>query len=172
MNLEAVEEQALKYLAQVGNPLVRIEVLYAHLRDHGLGAGLSLTGLRDFLSKHELVRVMEPAVPVEELEALRAGETAGVPSGAYVILATRVPSDRQLAMMMLEQLEAMEEALGVAKSEALNQADMAQANRIDAALHRIQSLRGKLARHGEARDEDDGGEDTEERPGNILDFPG
>lgn len=170
MNLEAIEQQALNYLAQVSNPLVRIEVLYAHLRDHGLAEGLDMAGLKDFLAKHDLIRVMEPALPVEDLEGIGAAEAPGVPSGAYAILATRVPSDQQLAAMMVEQLDAMREALQAAKTEALDRADVARMSALDAALNRVHALRAKLAPHGEGPDET--GDGNEDRPPNILDFPG
>lgn len=172
MNLEAIEQHALSYLKQVTNPLVRIEVLHAHLRDHGLAEGLTVRELKDFLSKHELFRVIEPAVPVAELEALGLGEEIPIPSGAYVILDTRVPSDQQLAAMMLDQLVAMQEALRVAKAEALDRADMKRMSAIDAVLQRIRELQQKLAPHGEdvlaEHDENDSGN----RPPNIIDFPG
>ena len=59
MNLEAIEQHVLNYLGQTSNPLVRIDVVYAHLRDSGLADGLDLVQLKSFLSHHDLFRVMD-----------------------------------------------------------------------------------------------------------------
>jgi hypothetical protein len=137
MNLETIEEQVLKYLAQTSNPLVRIEVLHAHLRDSGVAEELELGQLKDFLSRHELVRVMDPPVQTES--------SSSEPGGAYAILATRIPTPQQLGEMMFDQLAALESALLSAKAQALELGDPARTGPIEVALLRVAALRERLS---------------------------
>lgn len=140
MNLEAIEEHVLNYLEQVTNPLVRIEVLHAHLRDRGLADTLDLARLKDFLGRHERVRVMEPGVTAPE----GIGGDAGDPSGAYAILTTRVPTPEQITAMMVEQLQMLEQALIAARLAAIEDGDTARVTPIEEALRRIGALFKRL----------------------------
>lgn len=138
MNLEAIEQRALAYLEHVSNPLVRIEVLHAHLTDHGLTEGLSPGQLKEFLSRHELVRVIEP--PVQGIQDPAAGE----PSGAFAIAKERVPTQTQIASMMREQLDLLLEALRAAREEALHYGDSDKLSLIDDAQRKAALLSEKL----------------------------
>lgn len=139
MSLEAIEEHTLNYLAQVSNPLVRIEVLLAHLRDRGLAEDMSASQLRSFLSRHERVRIMEPSLSAPDIEGVGKNE-----DGAYVILLTRVPTPEQLTSMMLEQLQALEQALVTARAAALEIGDPTRIGPIEEALRRIAALHKRL----------------------------
>ncbi len=141
-HLEAIEEKALRYLGQVSNPLVRIDVLHAHLADAEAGEQIVRGELEDFLKHHELIRVIE-ALPQEAGGATEelARQDA---SASYVILGDRVPTHEQTAAMMLEQLNSMHKAISVAQAEARNNADFALLSRISDALQRIEALREKL----------------------------
>lgn len=139
MSLEAIEEQALNYLAQVSNPLVRIEVLLAHLRDRGLAESMNPNELKNFLSRHERVRIMEPAVSAPSM-----GTDSDEPEGAYAILTTRVPTPEQLAAMMLEQLHTLEQALISARQAAIEDGDTARVGPLDEALRRVAALHKRL----------------------------
>lgn len=141
-HLEAIEEKALSYLGQVANPLVRIDILHAHLTDAEAGELIPLGDLEDFLKHHELIRVIE-ALPQEADGATEelAGQDA---SASYVILGSRVPTQEQTAAMMLEQLNSMHESLSVAQAEAHNNADFALLSKVGDALQRIETLREKL----------------------------
>ncbi len=139
MSLEAIEEHSLNYLAQVSNPLVRIEVLLAHLRDRGLADSIDAGQLKDFLSRHERVRIMEPPVPAPGMQS-----DSGEPEGAYAILTTRVPTPEQLAAMMLEQLHTLEQALISARQAALEDGDAARVGPLDEALRRVAVLHKRL----------------------------
>jgi len=141
MSLEAIEEHTLNYLAQVSNPLVRIEVLLAHLHDHGLAESLNVAQLRDFLSRHERVRVMEPGLPARDV-----GSTSpdSEPGGAYAILVTRVPTPEQIAAMMIEQLQTLEQALISARLTAIETGDTDRIGPLEEALRRIAALHKRL----------------------------
>jgi hypothetical protein len=135
MSLEAIEEQILAYMEQISNPLVRIEVLLAHLRDRGLADSMNAAQLKDFLTRHDRVRVMEPAIAAPDSNDM---------AGAYVILKTRVPTPEQLTTMMLEQLQALEEALVAARLAAIEADDTARVAPIEEALRRIGALFKRL----------------------------
>lgn len=148
MQLETIEEKALNYLGQVSNPLVRIDVLHAHLTNPDASEQILLSDLEEFLTHHELIRVIKP-LPQEAAgatEELAPGDGAGPRS--YVILSTRVPTKHQTAAMMLEQFNSMHEALSIAraqaKARALDNADFSRLGEIDDALQRIESLKQKL----------------------------
>ncbi len=138
MNLEAIEQRVLAYLAQAANPLVRVEVLHAHLADHSLAEGMNASQLKDFLSKHDLVRVIES--PPQPIDTAAKGE----PAGAYAIAKDRVPTQRQLAEMMRQQLDVLLEALRAAREEALSLGESGRLSSIDEAQRRAAALRDKL----------------------------
>lgn len=150
MNLEAIEQRVLAYLEQSSNPLVRIEVLHAHLADHQLADHLSLSQLKDFLSRHESVRVLEP--PSQPFEQNAEGE----PAGSYAIAKDRVPTQSQLVQMMRDQLDILLDALRVAREDALARGDATRLSMIDEAQRQAVILRDKLG----------GGH----RPDNVVDF--
>ncbi len=141
MNLESIEQHSLNYLSQVSNPLVRIEVLHAHLRDREVVGDMDAARLKSFLEPHTLFRVMQPALAAGpgELDA-----AAPDPGAAYVILATRVPTQAQISTMMLDQLLALGQALVTARAEALELEDAARVARIEETLHRLSALHKKL----------------------------
>ncbi len=144
-NLEDIEQKALSYLRQVSNPLVRLGVLYAHLEEELSTAGITVSDFRTFLENHELFRVIEP------LELPDGGETTGDAaedlSQPYVILDTRVPTEQQMSLMMLDQLNSLQEALTNAFTEAQGVADVPRMNTIQEALNRIEPLRKRLTAH-------------------------
>lgn len=142
MSLEAIEEHTLNYLAEVSNPLVRIEVLLAHLRDRGIAESLSVPQFKDFLARHERVRIMEPSLAAAEMERVAPAESG--PGGTYVILRTRVPTPEQLTAMMTEQLQALAQALVTARLAAIENGDSARVGPIEEALRRIAALHKRL----------------------------
>lgn len=141
-HLEAIEQKALSYLGQVSNPLVRIDVLHAHLTDADADEQIPCRDLEDFLKHHELFRVIE-ALP-QETDGATEDLTGHDASASYVILSSRVPTQKQTAAMMLEQLNSMHESLSVAQAEARNNADFPLLGKVGVALHRIEALRGQL----------------------------
>ncbi len=144
MQLETIEEKALNYLGQVSNPLVRIDVLHAHVTDPDAGKQILLGDLEVFLTHHELIRVIKP-LPQEAdgaAEQLASVDGDGPPS--YVILNTRVPTEQQTAAMTLERLNSMHEALSIAQAQARDHADFDRLGKIDGALGRIEGLKQKL----------------------------
>lgn len=144
MQLESIEEKALNYLGQVSNPLVRIDVLHAHLMDAGSIESIVLSDLEEFLAHHELIRVIK-TLPQEADGATEELVSAdGTGPRSHVILNTRVPTEQQTAVMMLEQLDSMHEALSIAQAQARDNADFNRLSKIDDALGRIEGLKQKL----------------------------
>lgn len=152
MNLEDIEQRTLTYLKQVSNPLVRLDVLYAHLFDELTPHGKSLTmgELQDFLAKHELFRLMEPLGLDGDPGMAAALSAVGLVSGPCVILDTRLPTRDQLAAMMLEQLNQMAEALATALHQAREENDEARAKAILRTLDRTGAIRKKVLALGQA----------------------
>jgi hypothetical protein len=145
MNLESIEQHSLNYLSQVSNPLVRIEVLHAHLRDRGVAGDMDSAQLKSFLESHALFRVMQSAPLAAGADSATSGLSANDPGEAYVILANRVPTQAQISAMMLEQLLALEQALITARAEALELGDPGRVGPFEEALRRVSGLREKLA---------------------------
>ena len=148
MQLETIEEKALNYLGQVSNPLVRIDALHAHLTDPDASDRILLGDLEEFLTHHDLIRVIKP-LPQEAGSATDGlVPVHGAGPCSYVILNTRVPTERQTAAMMLEQFNTLHEALSIAraqaKTQALDDTDFSRLGDIDDALQRIESLKQKL----------------------------
>lgn len=142
-NLETIEQRCLSYLEQVNNPLARLDALHEFLTKGESAIRLTQGELKDFLVKHERFRIIEP------LELPQEDDTVSVEPGLaacpYVILETRLPSEREMATMMLDQLNDMHQALGVAHDEAQNKHDTARMNSLQRTLERLQQLKNKLA---------------------------
>ena len=144
MQLELIEEKALNYLGQVTNPLVRIDVLHAHLMESDSIEAILLSDLEEFLAHHELIKVIKPLAQEADGTAEGPGADDGAGAHSYVILNTRVPTEQQTAAMMLDQLNSMHEALAIAQAQARDNADFNRLAEVDDALERIEGLRQKL----------------------------
>lgn len=144
MQLELIEEKALNYLGQVSNPLVRLDVLHAHLVDADSVETILLSDLEEFLAHHELIKVIKPLPQEADGAAEAPGSGDGAGPRSYVILNTRVPTEQQTAAMMLDQLNSMHEALAIAKAQARNNVDFNRLGDIDDALERVEGLIQKL----------------------------
>ncbi len=144
MQLETIEEKALNYLGQVSNPLVRIDVLHVHLTDAAAGEQILLGHLEVFLTHHELIKVIKPLAQEAGVAAEEVASGDGAGPHSYVILNTRVPTERQTTAMMLDQLNSLHEALSIAQAQARDNADFSHLAEIDDALGRVEGLREKL----------------------------
>ena len=141
--LESIEEKALNYLGQVSNPLVRLDVLQAHLTDGDTGEAFGVVDLKNFLSSHDSFRIIEaPSTTGDFLEGLSAESESS--TAIFVMLSTRVPTDQQLAVMMLDQLESLHQALNTAMAQAHENSDTVLMKKLGEALQRIDALRKKL----------------------------
>ena len=141
MNLDRMEEKLLNYLGQVSNPLVRLDVLYDHLRQDEQFKELSREDLLDFLNPHDQVNVIQSLGDPKISQEL---EEAGFNSGPCVILRTRIPTGDRLGTMMVEQLTTVHEALGKALIEARERGDASTESEIRKALERSSDLRRRL----------------------------
>lgn len=141
--LESIEEKTLSYLSQVVNPLVRIDVLHTHLSESTESLSITFDDLKGFLVAHTQVRIIEAIDQASLGDNLDLKETESSFS-PYAILVDRVPTEGQLAAMMLEQLESMHEALVTAGAHAQKDADAALAMKVSNALNRLDVLKQKL----------------------------
>lgn len=144
MQLELIEEKALNYLGQVTNPLVRIDVLHAHLMEADSVEAILPSDLEEFLAHHELIKVIKPLPQEADGTTAEPGPDDASGPFSYVILNTRVPTEQQTAAMMLDQLNSMHEALAIAKAQARDNADFNRLAEVDDALERVEGLIQKL----------------------------
>jgi hypothetical protein len=154
MNLEALEQQCLAYLKQVSNPLVRIDVLYDHLARELDLAGFSREELVRFLEKHDLVKVMQPAMTDKSMAP--ALKDAGLLSEPTVILETRIPTPEQMSAMLLEQIDDLGNALANALRNARAAEDAHTESLVKASLERASQLRQRIVdMHRQQRRQDE-----------------
>ncbi len=142
LNLEAIEQKCLKYLMEVSNPLVPISTLMCHINDDDECRGITEEELTDFLRRHELFRVMDPAL--NELDQEAASLPDGMDVGLRVILVTRIPTPAEMANMISAQIKKMTEALASAKSEAANAGDAAKLRELDEVMRRAEFIAKRL----------------------------
>jgi hypothetical protein len=144
MNLEAIEQKCLAYLMQVSRPLVSVDQLlrYVH-RDAEMG-DVTERALLEFLRKHELFTVLDPIGLAADAEGARALEKLGIPTGASVMLETRVPTKRQLAEQMNEQLDTLLASLNVATQESVRLGDEERLKVLIALRERTVALKERL----------------------------
>ena len=149
MNLDTLEEKLLHYLGQVSNPLVRIDVLYEHLLQDRQFEQLSREDLLDFLNPHDQVSVIQ--TPGDAQNSIEL-EEAGFGTGPCVILRTRIPTGDHMAVMMLNQLKSVHEALSRALIEARESGDASTEAEIRKALERSSNIRTRLTEFGPSSD--------------------
>ena len=145
MNLEDIEQRTLRYLEQVSNPLVRLDVLLDHLREDTALPDIDETRLIDFLANHELFRIIEPLAPLGDSQQLEALSETGFASDRCVILDSRVPSQDHLLAMMTDQVGKMVDALKAAFEEAKSAGDVGGMQTLQETLRRSSELQKKLA---------------------------
>ncbi len=144
MNLEAIEQKCLAYLMQVSRPVIPVSQLLRYLHRDAEFVEVSERELVDFLRKHELFTVLDPIGLASDPYGAKALEEAGISMGTSVMLETRVPTKRQLAEMMNEQLDTILSSLETAATEA-QEAGNEQRYELVAALHeRTQQLKERL----------------------------
>lgn len=148
MNLEDIEQKALAYLGQAGNPLVRIDVLFDHLEREVDMGGFSRSDLTKFLEGHDLIRVLSP-VAAGDVEGRMLGE-AGLLVEPSAIMRTRMPTRQQIAAAMVDQLDRLGEALVAALQEARAEHDEPTESQVRGALERATALRTRIVALHEA----------------------
>lgn len=143
MNLEIVETLCLNYLSQAGNPLVPLDTLLEFCRRDEQCAGLEEKDLLDFLRHHDQVRIIEAPADVSDMMAAGAPGPVGdtVPRA---ILKTRVPAQRELALMMAGQLDSMMQALEAAIEQGPAHLPAASLQELRDALVRAKELRSRI----------------------------
>ena len=142
MQLEEVEQRVLSYLQQVRNPLVRFDTLIKYVRDDERFAEIDEKDFLGFIDDHELFRVIEPAAFSDGIGSALA--EVGLLGERAVMIATRAPSPKQVAELMLDQLRLLAEALSTALRETRESGDELRETRVRRALARIDSLRKRL----------------------------
>lgn len=147
MNLEDIEQLALKYLGQTSNPLVQLSVLYEHVKSKSSEDIFSFQDFSDFLKEHDLIKIMDPLALTTSEQMAHSLQGSGLTSSPCAILGTRVPNAQDLAASMVEQLASMTAALSAALSEARAIGDTQKAHQVYETLERIKALEGKLIEH-------------------------
>lgn len=144
MSLEAIEQKCLAYLKQVRNPLVPISQLMRHLNQDPSLPTPTVEELTTFLRTHELFNVVEPMGLALEEDGAKALEEAGLSAEPFALLATRVPSDMDLYVMLHEQMRQIVSALFVATREAEKSGDEKKYTRAKEMLQRASTLQERL----------------------------
>jgi len=146
-NLENIEQKTLSFLKQVSDPLVPIDKLVEFLRGQQGCEGVDEKLLLDFLRGHELFDVVEPAIN-EMLDNLSEAALLDNPHPvARVILTTRVPTQRQMAGMMTEQVQVVIDSLNKALISARDEGDQATAHKLIEIMSRARELQSRIAAH-------------------------
>jgi poly-D-alanine transfer protein DltD len=146
MNLEAIEQRTLNFLKQSVSPLVPFDKLAEYLRRSEDLGPFTDAELMDFLRNHELFEVVEPL----QLEAQGIPEASleetGFQLSPYVILTTRVPTERQMAEHMMQQLRSLAQVLNAAMIAAKEQGQSEKAQILIKLQARAQELQERVAR--------------------------
>lgn len=146
MNLEAIEQRTLNFLKQSANPLVSFDKLAEYLRRSEDLGPFTDAELKDFLRNHELFEVVEPVqLGGQDVPEALLAET-GYQFSPHVILTTRVPTERQMAEHMLQQLRSLAEALNAAMVAAKEQGKSEKAQMLIKLQARAQELQERVAR--------------------------
>lgn len=144
MNLEAIEQRCLAYLAQVTRPLAPVGQLLRHLHDDPETAGVSEDELLQFLRHHEDIAVIEATGLPSEPGMAEAFAAADIPAGPYVILKSRMPTAHEWSEQFRAQMESMVEALESAHTEAMANGNQEAVREITALLDRARRLQKRL----------------------------
>ena len=146
VQLEAVEERMLNYLATASTALVPLSALFKHCRRQEGFEQLREADLLHFLRKHALVQVIEPTAGL--LGELEGMAEIGPLTNAEprIVLNNRVPSQRELGLLMFEQLDTFTQAI----EQALQEPEGARSPEVITRLHtlhaRAQDLKDRLAK--------------------------
>ena len=145
MNLEAIEQRTLNFLKQSATPLVPFDKLADYLRRSEELGPFTDAELMDFLRNHELFEVVEPVQLGAQVPETLLAET-GYQLSPHVILTTRVPTERQMAQHMMQQLGSLAEALNAAMIAAKEQGQSEKAQTLIKLQARAQELQERVAR--------------------------
>lgn len=146
MNLEAIEQRCLKYLMGVADPLVPFETLLRHVQEDEVCGDVSRSELLEFVRRHELFRVLDPAGVASDPEGAARLQAAGLPTGPFVVLDTRTPAPADLAGMLESQMTALIKALTTAAKEAHDAGETERMDQITRLLFTARKLRERLGR--------------------------
>lgn len=145
MNFEDFELATLAYLKQTTNPLVRISALHAQACAKAKDAAPSIEEYTDFLRDHTEIKVMDPLAMAQDDKTAHDILMAGFKTNLCAIHTSRVPSSREMAAAMLEQLDAMTHALTLALKEARAIGDEIKGRQIYNTLERTAKMKEKVA---------------------------
>ena len=142
MGMETIEERCLTYLSQVSSPLVPFGSLLGYVQRDEESEAITGQDLLSFLRFHELIHVVDAPQT--------GGEIGGAPSELalepFVILKSRIPNPREMALGLREQLDQMRATLQAALDEARNAGDLARVTGLEHALNRAEELDERFSR--------------------------
>jgi hypothetical protein len=142
MGMESIEDRCLTYLSQTSNTLVPFGSLLGYVRRDEASEAITGQDLLSFLKYHELIHVVDAPQT--------GGEIGGAPSETalepFVILKSRIPNQRDMAMGLREQLDQMRTTLQAALDEARQAGDLTRVTGLELALNRAEELDERFSR--------------------------
>ena len=143
MSIERVEDLCLNYLRQTPQPVTPVELLLRHCQRDDSLEKLTLDDLLRFLRRHQEITVLEGLVKDSGmLPELLPG--AALNYGPRAVLNARIPSRKDMLLMLVQQLDHMHLALNDALSSAQYTGDAARAMQVREALDKAQQLRAQF----------------------------
>jgi hypothetical protein len=143
MILERLEELCINYLQQAENPVVPVGALLEFCRRDAGCADTTLEELQSFLRPHADIQFIEGPTSAESV-TMDDFSQAGLEMGARAVLNTRIPSKKEMAAMMVQQLNDMRELLNTSLTAAQKEGDAAKAMQIEAALAQSEVMQKKI----------------------------
>ena len=142
-SIEKAEEICLATLKQAQNPLVPVTTLLERCTREKDLSELSEAVLVKFLRHHALIDFVEGPTPEEAITEGIFGE-AGIKMGQRAILKERVPNDKEMKLMMAEQLKIMLDTLNKAIGDAENDGDQNRKKQLESAMAKAKSIQLKM----------------------------
>lgn len=144
LSIERIEQRCLSYLRQVKNPLVPIKNLLDYCQRDEACKSVEEAPLLQFLRNHGDIEVLDGPLPGEELGTELLGQ-AGIEMGIRVILKDRIPSRREMEVLLVSQVHTMQQELARALSDAIDAGNEERIPRLREALQRADAMRERVA---------------------------
>lgn len=145
MRLERIQEICLEFLRNTSNPLTPVQLLFEQcMNDPGAREALTQNALLEFLRNHQDVMVVEAH---EDTPWVGASDFNGVglDMGPRAILKARIPSRKELANILHEQVEEMRDHLRDALKAAQRAGDEKAVRELEAALERADDIGERMS---------------------------
>jgi hypothetical protein len=141
-DFERIEHRMLNYLRQSANPLVPVEKLYAHMKRDPACHELTEAALLELLRAHGETMLFE-GLPRDAGIGAEDFAAVGILMGPRAILKERMPSKREMEVMLVGQVQEMQRQLQRALEKTR---DTEKIRALRAALARADALQQRIAR--------------------------